>query len=50
MSYSSRRIQAQVCYMIVSQVELVVKTHLPMQETQERRVQSLRQEDPLEKG
>ena len=26
------------------------KTHLPMQETQETRVQSLGQEDPLEEG
>ena len=31
-----------------SQVVLVVRTQLPMQETQETQVQSLGQEDPLE--
>ena len=33
-----------------SQVLLVVKTRLPMQEIQEMQVQSLDQEDPLEEG
>ena len=33
-----------------SQVALVVKTHLSMQEMQETRVQSLGREDPLEEG
>ena len=32
------------------QVVLMQRTHLPMQETQETRVGSLSQEDPLEKG
>lgn len=50
MCYSSRKIQAQVCHMRVSQVEPVVKNPPARQEPQERRVQSLREEDPLEKG
>ena len=33
-----------------SQVTLMVKNPLPMQETQEMWVQSLNQEDPLEEG
>ena len=33
-----------------SKVVLVVKNHLPMQETSEMWVQSLGQEDPLEEG
>ena len=33
-----------------SQVALLVKTHLPVQETQETQVRSLGQEDTLEEG
>ena len=37
-------------YEMASQVALVVKTCLPMQETWESGVQSLSREDPLEEG
>ena len=33
-----------------SQVALLVKTHLPVQETQETQARSLGREDPLEEG
>ena len=39
-----------VPFIIASQVVLVVKNHLPMQETPETGVQSLGREDPLEEG
>ena len=39
-----------LCHTLASQVVLVGKNLLPMQETQETWVRSLGQEDPLQKG